>query len=368
MNNVYECLDACKRNPLVRLTPGSACTVRDLLLSRIAVGPGVTLKQVSQALDELIALKYPLINRILETAASFCNSGILSIYCANPGEFESLKLGEHNQGYFDPNHGIIVVSTRLPLSEVLIHELSHAIKHYMMVHREGPAIRHQQFCKHEFPAAFSNASKNTGPTTYEADELEDIAYKAKYVGETVHILMRGLPPHEQTAVFNDCRDRSDIFNVRRQKVMDAQRFRKEFFDCFKLYHNADCAEEFLPFFLQKFVHFTCHEKLRSFESWVVKYLATPPVYAVRSYNSYILHMMWTAIPEKLLENFVKGDFRITLDNYVALYASKTLHYVNAPLLNDCDFYAGTLAEPARIIHYPIDSSSEEELESMDLGY
>ena len=352
MNNVYECLDACKRNPLVKLIPGTACTVRDLLLSRIAVGPGVTLQQVTQALDQLIALKYPLINRILEAAASFCNHSLLSIYCANPGEFESLKLGEHNQGYFDPHNAIIVVSTRLPLSEVLIHELTHAIKHYVMVHREVPAVRHQQFCKHEFPNAFSNALKSTGPTASEVEELADIQYKAKYVGESVHILMRGKSYEEQSAIFDRCRDRSDIFNVRRQKVVDAQRFRKDFFDCFKLYRDADCAEEFLPFFLQKFVHFTCHEKLRLFESWVVKYLETSPEYAVRSYNSHILSMMWRAIPSNLLDNFLKGDFRATLDHYVALYASKALHHLNVPLLDDCDFYTGTLAEPNRYIHYP----------------
>lgn len=178
--NEYDCIDACKSSPLVKLIPGASYTIRDILLSKIAVSPTVTFDQVAKAIDELINLNYPLINRILEVSAYYCAMGGLFIYCANPSEFESLKLSGEDHGYFNRSNGLIVLSTRLPLSQLLIHEMTHAVRLFITINEDRPDVsQHQDFCKHTFPTLFSQSLKNTQPTREEQEELASIERKAK---------------------------------------------------------------------------------------------------------------------------------------------------------------------------------------------
>lgn len=345
--NEYECIKACVGNPIVVLDPCSSSSIQDLLLSRIAVGPNVTFDQIKKAIDELIDLNYPLINRILEVSAYYCSLSMLSIYCANPTEFESLKLGEDNQGYFNARNNLIVVSTRMPLSQSLIHELTHAVRRYIMISPDPTATRHQEFCKNRFPTFFKQTFKDTQPTSDEKAELDSIERDAAEWSRLGVALAPKLSSVEWEKMINRDRVGSEIFHARRSNVRAQQQLRRDFYDVFNGYKESDYAEEFLPFFLQHFVRAAYHEKVTSLQSWVVEYTQTPEEFVTATYNARLLGMMWSALSSSILENFVKGDFRTRLDHY-AVSIVPFLDKKQAAPLRDSEFYSVSFAEPNRI--------------------
>ena len=172
----HECREACIAKPLLKLDTRTSLTIKDLLLSATTTGPNVSPTEVSKAFDELIDLQYPLINRILELAAYLCANRRLYIYCANADEFSSLRTSDHNAGFYTAANALIVLSQRLPLSQLLIHELTHAVRDTIKVDLEhsGTIDHHQLFCKSEFPTFFM-ALKREGPTEDEREELTSLS-------------------------------------------------------------------------------------------------------------------------------------------------------------------------------------------------
>lgn len=340
----YECLDACKKNPLINLTQGSPYTIRDLLLSRTAIGPSVTFQKVTEAIDELISLNYPIINRILEISAHYCAMGLLYIYYTDQSNFESLKSTVDEYGHFNPMHGLIVLSTNLPLSQLLIHELTHAVRYFIGINKNVHFVvkQHSDFCKNEFTKLFSQALVNTQLTS---DERKELASMEEDAQEIRQLMVKNRCTMEKwSKIMDSARER---FGIRRQNFHARQQFRRNFYDAFKPYQESEYAEEFLPFFLQHFVCLAFHEKVKSLQSWVVDYISVSDEYLTKIYNAKLLDMLWSSLPLSIVKNFVTGNFREALDNHassIKLYFNKKC----ITTLEDSEFYSASLSEPFKV--------------------
>lgn len=140
-----------------------------------------------------------------------------------------------------------------------------------------------------------------------------------------------------------------FFQVCASKVRAKEQLRSDFYSDFKPYQESEHAEEFLPFFLQRFVRSVYHVKVESLRSWLAGFPDSKDLDLL--YKSRLLDMMWISLPSSVVDNFVNGDFRITLDNYVALAAKPFLYQKKIPILKDEDLYSRSLAEPKQIIHF-----------------
>ncbi len=339
----HDCLQACKTTPLIKLASEKKYTILDILLSNTAVGPDVTLEHVTKALNELIDLKYPLINRILEVAAYFCSKNGLFIYCTNPSDYAELSINSGDTaGCFNHHNGLIIVSTLLPLSRILIHELTHAVRFYISCSGEEVLNRHLQFCKHKFTSRFNQALRNNNFTKEEQDELDSIESDAESMRDLAVEFSRHCSRQDLELMLERSRNGAEFFHVRRGVVEEHQKFRSEFYHEFAPYKEADRAEEFLPTFLEFFVMGAYHKKMESLRTWLSMSMVILGCNTNQIYYSSLLSLMWDSLPKFLAEDFIKSDFRTALDHYAGRMR------LSAERLIDSHYYSASLAEPARI--------------------
>lgn len=292
-----EMVDACKKKSIGKLSPGGApYPVQDLLLSRIATDSSLSSDQVIKAINELVDLQYPVINRILEIAAYLCSQNMLFIYCGNRSSIKSFKNDYEKHGHFDPSKGLIVITTELPLSQTLMHELTHAVRHFVAIKHsvQNWSEQHSKFCKNQFSSFFNQAVQNK--------------------------LTANLPPNRKLVAIN-------------------------FYENFATYTPGKHAEEFLPFFLQTFVGAVYHNKFGPYKEEV------PPEFQKYFSNlskeerykmdkAQILLTLCNSLPDSIFDNFIKSSFRIALDNYL------TGKYDLIEPLIDSEWFA--LTEPNKI--------------------
>jgi hypothetical protein len=337
--NEFEYVEQCKKNPLVKFDNNTPRTIKNLLLARTAIGPKITFDQVAQAIDELIGLNYSLINRILEVTAYYCSKGLLFIYCHDQPRSLGSEERKQRHGCYDKSNGLIILSTHKPLAQVLIHELAHVANHFTAIFNDREGVdQHKHFCKHTFPTLFSQALTSSKPTVEEENELNSIEDDIKGLRELMTPYLQSCSSAGWHRMMDRYERGSQIFAVRRRKVVAQQQLRRDFYSDFEPYMKSEYAEEFLPFFLQRFVQFSCHEKLDSLQSWVKNYVPDGQNHLVEIYNAKLLGMMWSSLPELVVKNFIKGDFRIALERLAdKLYSA--LHKEGVPALNDSIIYA-----------------------------
>lgn len=301
MQNPLECRSRCKDNPIVKLDKNfSSSQVRELLLSRTAAAPGVPLENITNAIDELIELKYPLINRILEVAAYFCKVGSLNIYFINDRHLESSD-NKHTDGRFDES-GLIVIAGHCDIPKTLIHELTHAVRYYIKGINEL-ANRHWKFCKKEFSAIFPLALKTNQAPEQEQNELAATKF---------------------------------FTSQQRHRLAAQKLLRTQFYSFFKPYNRSDYGEEFLPFFLGQFVSLSKQAEIYS--SPCDDFL---PANRCHVRLSELLDRMYCSLPSNILDDFIKGDFRFALEHYLDNKRNLVLK------LEDSRFYQNS-NEPLRI--------------------
>ena len=271
MFNDYEMLEACKKSPLVRLSPGAApYSVQDLLLSKTATDRSVTSEQAIKASKELIDLQYPIINRILEIAAYLCSQNMLFIYCGDRSNIKGFNKNYEKHGHFDPSKSLIVITTELPLAQNLIHELTHATRHFIEIKYsvEFWSEKHTAFCKNQFPSFFNQAVQN------------------KFFGDK--------PPNRKLLAL-------------------------DFFENFAAYTPEKHPEEFLSFFLQTFVGAVYHNKFGPHKEEIPQefqkyYIDLSKEERFKLNNARILLTLCHSLPESISDEYIKGSFRVALDN------------------------------------------------------
>lgn len=344
--NDYECIEACKSNPLVTLNPDSSYTIRDILLSKTAVGAGVTFNQVAKAIDELIQLKCPLINRMLEVAAFHCAIDELFIYFTNRSECKVAGFDSSGHGKFYEKSGVIVVQTNLPLSELLMHELTHAVDYFISRNEDQLSAKRS---RKTFSTLFSQAMKNTSPLLTEQNEISSISQNADALGR----IMVEHAPKCSSREWNQMMDRSrmcsSIFRNRRQNVTAKQELRRVLYREMLPYPEFEYSSEFLPTFLEHFVRAAYRRKVTSLQTWIVDYMGIRNEYTVGAYNANLFSMMWSSQPPDIVECYVNSNFRTTLDRY-AVSIESFLAEKRIASLKDSEFYCISTTEPNRIMN------------------
>lgn len=299
MQHPLECLSKCKSDPVVKLDKNTSSNqVRELLLSRTAVAPGVPVENITKAIDELIELKYPLINRILEVAAYCCKTGSLHIYFINDRQLES-SGDKHTNGHYNKTSGLIVIAGHCDITQTLIHELTHAVRDCIKGTNEIANL-HWRFCKNKFSL---NAFKANESSQQEQNELTE------------------------TKCFN---------RVQRHRLTAQELLRTQFYGFFKPYDQSEYAEEFLPFFLGQFVSLSKEPEV--YTDLCDNFLQTNRRHVMLSI---LLNRMYCSLPSKILDDFIKGDLRLAIE----LYLDNKMTFVLK--LEDSPFYLSS-NEPTRI--------------------
>lgn len=339
MEQASEYVSKCKNNPIIKHN-SSSTDVRELLLSSTAADPEVTLDKITKAFDELIGLKYPLINRILEAAAYYCKIGLLKIYFVNGVQAgSSQSSATHQQGYFSANRGLIVLAGGLfAISNALIHELTHAVRYYLKKSNDF-AYRHHDFCKNQFPALMSKYMVATTQNE-EQNELAEIEKQAHWFSELYKARLSHCNDSEFHALNDHFKPGFQKIVHRRHAVAAQQQLRAKFYSFFQPYNVSDYAEEFLPFFLDQFVTAALHEQIPSFfefnnDSGENKH---------RDYLQELLARMYAALPSKVINSFIKDEFRVALEEFLK---PKWNSFIK---LDDDVFFECSVAEPQRIIN------------------
>lgn len=139
MPNIFDCFDKCALEPIEPLKMGNLDVCR-LLLSRTAVRHPEDVSLIKEAFDELISLENPLINRMLEIMTLAMYQKKMNIYITDYAEFQEVKPPEFVcKGFYYEcdGEGIIVIprpqksSLEEPLSELLMHEMTHAMDSFL---------------------------------------------------------------------------------------------------------------------------------------------------------------------------------------------------------------------------------------------
>lgn len=339
MKRTYEYLDKCNTNPLAK-KDSAATDIRELLLSRTAADPEISVNKITKAIDDLIGLKYPLLNRILEAAAYYCKIGLLKIYFVNSMDVGSSQSYEtHQAGYFNPNHGLIVIAGSLAtIANTLIHELTHAVSYYLKGSNDF-VRRHHNFCKNQFPGLLKKGMSATQVDS-EQTELSDIDKDAQWFSELYKQRM-------QNCENNEFKAQSDLFKPgfvkighRRHRVAAQQQLRENFYGFFKPYNITEYADEFLPFFLGQFVTAAIDEQIEPFfelnnDSGEDKN---------RVYLLVLLDRMYSSLPSEVVDSFIKDDFRSALEEFL----KPKWHSVTK--LEDDVLFLCSVAEPQKIIN------------------
>ena len=352
MFSTSDCLAACKEDPVRDLESVSKKTVEDLILGHTATSKDIPHEHVLHAFSELIALQYPLINRLLETAAYLCAAGVLKIYHANPDEFHSLPATDRCGGYFNSTHGLIVLSTHNNLSQTLIHEITHAVRYYLLSSSfNNSCDRHSNFCRTQFPTLFATARKRQ--REYTASEREELGAIEGDV-RTMQSLASEHVRHNSFSNWDNMMKESEKtgmkFRNRRLRVEANMQVRGDLHQHLQLYQTEKLAEEFLPFFLQYFVKYACHEEIRALRYHAAHYVWSGNMTADTIYQASLPALMMDALGPDIAEEFVNGNFRRALDAYVALSVKSYLSEQQVEQLTDHSAYSiySSMAEPIRI--------------------
>lgn len=333
---------ACIKNPLINFETSSCHTVKELLLSTFAIGDGIDRNEIEKAIDELIDLHYPLINEILEVAAYLCTTRKLFIYCANETEWKSLKSKPLEVGHFDKVYNLIILSTDLPLSEVLIHELIHAVRYYVLNSNlanklKPPVTVHRKFCKNSFLSFFKSIQQNpTDSLDSERKTKPEIITEAEIKNDEI----LEISPERISR-------KSEIIQFK-------ESIRKKLCSSLKMNDEKEQSEEFLPNFIDSFVKYACHEKIPSLQTIVDETIAELKLTLdsediTAEYNARLLEILYSALPNKIIDDFLKDNFRDALNNYLWSVARPSLSGKVAIYLKDNDTYSSlSNAEPKKI--------------------
>lgn len=347
------CKEACRVRPLIKLDVkvDRRYTVRELLLSTIAIGPNVPSNIVINAIDQLINLQCPIINRILEVSAFYRAFGGLSIYCANSNEFSKLKTQHENFGYFSAADNLILVSSGIDIAQSIIHELTHAVHHFVTTSHDEKVTTYLNFIKFIFPKLFREAkTKPNEPLMHEKAELALIEERKRtFLNE-----YRLSSPQVQFANLDRLTAASQVFQAQISNVTALRLQRVRFFDRFAPYHESDQSKEFLPFFLEEFVRATSNNSHdASILQLFIKKNKNNPTYHAELYDT-----LWKSIPKQIIENFVSNGFRTIIEHKAALC------YGSVQKLTDSELYEFSQAEPRRYKKLPEPDEAPESLDNV----
>jgi len=333
-------IKACHKRPIVNLNKNNLASqnpsVLDLILSKTSAKSETTRRLVVAAFEQLLELKNPLINRMLEiTAYSVYFQELFVIYITDIDEALKIKdqEGERSVGNYNPTIGIMVCRGDGELAGTLIHEITHAITQWLFdtdtlsQSRNAKWLSKGFFNKH-FPRECSR---------YISDEIRR-SHRDQYA-----------------ALLSFCLDTPDGLKVLKafnsvyiprliKKAKHKHSFAENIYKSITPYHLLERESEFLSFLLQHFV-----DKAQSDPDFVFKpFGAKFPELREFQYAA-IFQMMCMSMPV-LTKVLLRNIFKTEVDQFAkSIY--KLFRHNNVEVLEYSGFYETSFPEDGKI-HNP----------------
>lgn len=246
----YDYINKCNEDPILPLDIQKSVNARDLILAHTAVKHPEAKTIVIDAIDRLILIKHPLINKILEIIAfsmHFNKVQPLYMFITDFKDFAEMQKRRGCEGFYNKLDNLIVIAKKNDdsqyLAGVILHEMVHTVSYFANYYRD-------EKCKSQAYKQFFHKTFRS-----ECDISTEIKQRKEQYRTEMHQTLQNTRSLYRAENYIDLvRAITDYFKRQMRRVEERYRVALEIYQLITAgYESSEFQSEFVSFYLQQFI-------------------------------------------------------------------------------------------------------------------